>query len=371
MSELERARQRISGKEQEFETIKPQLLQMEAEFMGNLPPQLGTLFQEVQKEIGAAVGVPFDQRIGFCYRFVDEKECPQRFVHEIRNTYDSKHLEWWEVGKPYLKDVVRKLEVNYKGNVEEVFYSQTGYELRRETPEKPLAKSEEHAILSEVIRIHSVQISFYNSDTYNRNERDGQDIWKDWSGILFSITGGSIYFVGPGSGKAGGSFNLDSVADMNLLAEAVARFIDQQAYLNSDLVGRSRPYSSRASSSEASTQNQSASQVDSISSSNRFSGLNEEQLRRIKDEELRQLTEDQYRMMEDEERDRVLYEMERREREIPGYHRPSWIPREEQSRQGSVERAHGGPRTSSIEDRMDQDRFQSGLDRYFSRGPDH
>ena len=79
--------------------------------------------------------------------------------------------------------------------------------------------------------------------------------------------------------------------------------------------------------------------------------------------------------MEDEARDGVLYEIERRERNDPDFRRPAWIPREDalgpiESRRKSLDRTFGPTPRSDYDRYPDEQRFREDLDRYFPGG-DH
>lgn len=72
-------------------------------------------------------------------------------------------------------------------------------------------------------------------------------------------------------------------------------------------------------------------------------------------------------MIDEESRDRVLYEIERREAEDPNYHRPSSIPQQDASRRHMLDQADG-PSGPSEYDQYSDDEFRRDLYNYYPGG---
>ena len=79
--------------------------------------------------------------------------------------------------------------------------------------------------------------------------------------------------------------------------------------------------------------------------------------------------------IQEQQRDWIRYELERRSREDPSFIWPSWIPREDahgpiRSRRGMLDQSYGSSPRFDSDPYYDEQRFRDDLDRYFPSG-DH
>lgn len=82
------------------------------------------------------------------------------------------------------------------------------------------------------------------------------------------------------------------------------------------------------------------------------------------------LDEGMWRRMEEDQRDEVRYELERRAAEDPNFRWPEWVPRSDahgpiESRRRSLDRTFGSTPRSDYDQYPDEQRFREDLDRYF------
>ncbi|MEK9178604.1 MAG: hypothetical protein AAB801_02375 [Patescibacteria group bacterium] len=332
MKELDSARQRITETEQEFETIKPLLLQIEAEFLGGLPPRFKALFQEVKEEIAAQEGVQLRENIDYYYSY---SGCERsRFRHYFTGVGKEVRQDWWQQGE------TDKMILNEYGKP--CYYSDNRFSWKLRVPELLLksVRTKGQDWIRKNVAIHEVYFK-YSFEQVRETE-------KGLNGILFHIVenGKWITFKRLSSEEEPPAFDLTKDEDINSLAEELARFIARKGYLRQDDKGKK-----------------------SLKNTNSSIPLTQEPPVGIAPEQTPSpdnLDVDQWKRIQEDERDRVLFLIEGREATDSNYSRPSWIHQEERSQRG----LHGLPPTE-YDQFPSEESFDAALSRHFPSLPDH
>lgn len=353
MKELDKARQRIEDKKQadidrkkdlpkNLDMIKGPVLDMETEFLKNAADTISPILQDTKTEIGNKEGFVLGQQVSFDFKYDNYSG----FVHKVWDDEGGTHGEEW---KQLEKHIVESRPYGNSGDYIDTYQWQEKDVL----PEKLIDSSLANSNWAKTnVALNRVSFQLYNNEhkcfLYIVLEKTDSSPW--WTTTLKGPSG--IKYPARGYNDEGAE----------LLAEDLVDFLDNKKYFKkTDTQNRTKVNNEIQESDDASTSNETKQMpipkedLDAILLSERAKDL-------IDQTNQDQLRQDQYYAMQEEERGRVLAQIEEMEKSDPNYQRPSWISPDERSR-----RSVFGIQLNEREQFQNDDEFNIALQRHFPK----
>lgn len=335
MTELDDARKRIANNEVEmariFEEAKPELLKIEAQFVQTIPGRLLDISNEVKSVIEQKEGVQLNE---FKYSIYGYDTTDSSNIRHVRTNTTTGSFDYWEEGTKVIDSTD-----NYELGDREITNIYYHYDYKKNTPSELSSNIAKNGRdwLNQKVRFDTLFISF---STY---------VDSGWIGITFKIKRNGYVEVLTGKHQHLGGFSFNESKGLDALVEGLVKFIDNRSYFQNDM------------SKKNSDSLKVVPEKHKTKKKTRFSDRPVDKSDQV---DIDSVTEMQYRRMLEEDRNRVLAEIEYRESADPNYHRPSWIPQDEKSilRNGGQTRFPG-------ERYLSDDSFDDAVNRNFKRPP--